>query len=183
MTESHSITLHNEPFRVFLENERIEKRIAELGHDISRDYEGLRPVFIIVLNGAFMFAASLLKAVTIPCETNFIRLSSYSSKQSGGKVFETMGIEGSLQGRDLVIVEDIVDTGLSMAFLLNELRLKAPRSVRVASLLYKPEAIKEKIPLDYIGFEIENRFVVGYGLDYDGLGRNYPDLYVNTQIF
>lgn len=161
-----------------LPNDLIESRIGELGHKISEDYQGLHPVFIIVLNGAFMFAASLMKHVSLTCETDFIRISSYASKESTGKVFELLGLQEDLEGRDLIVLEDIVDTGLSMRFLINELIARRPASVKIASLLYKPTALKEPVYPDYVGFEIEDRFVVGYGLDYDGLGRNYPDLYV-----
>jgi hypoxanthine phosphoribosyltransferase len=173
-----TIVIQGEPFQKYLRNDRIEKRIEELGHKISEDYQGLCPIFVIVLNGAFMFASSLLKHVTVLCKTDFIRISSYTSKQSTGKVLEVLGLSENLEGKDLIVVEDIVDTGLSMHFLLGELAKKNPSSVQVASLFYKPEAIQIEMELRYVGFEIENRFVVGYGLDYDGVGRNYPDLYV-----
>ncbi len=162
-------------------NEQIERRIAELGYKIGEDYRGLHPVFIIVLNGAFMFAASLLKSVRIPCEANFIKLSSYSGMQSTGEVSVMLESEKNLAGRDLIIVEDIVDTGRSMRFLIDSLTIERPRSIRVATLLFKPGAVIGHVHLDYVGFEIENRFVVGYGLDYDGLGRNYPDIYVRSE--
>ena len=173
-----TVQIHGETFRVFLHNEQIEMRIAELGRKISQDYEGLHPIFVIVLNGAFMFAGSLLKSIHIACQTDFIRLSSYEATQSTGKVYQILGLSEAIEGRNIIIVEDIVDTGLSMKYLIGEIKKRNPQSVRVATLFFKPTAIKEAVPLDYVGFEIENQFVVGYGLDYDGLGRNYPDLYV-----
>lgn len=173
-----SVLIHGEHFQLFLSNHLIEKRIAELGCKINEDYQGLHPVFVIVLNGAFMFGASLLKSIDVPCETDFIRISSYVSKQSGGKVSEVLGVAENIEGKDLIIVEDIVDTGLSMNYLLEDLWRRKPASIKVASLFFKPAALKKEVQLDYIGFEIEDKFVVGYGLDYDGLGRNYPDLYV-----
>lgn len=175
------IQLSGETFETLIHNDLLEQRISEMARKITEDYEGICPVLVVVLNGAFIFAASLAKALQIPCEIEFIRLVSYEAKTSTGQVRAVLGLDKCLAGRDVIVVEDIVDTGLSMRFLLDRLGGENPRSVRVASLLFKPSALKEKIAPDYVGFEIENRFVVGYGLDFNGIGRNYPDLYVNIR--
>lgn len=172
------VTIHDKTFTPFISREVIEKRIAELSEQIHTDYAGCSPVFIIVLNGAFLFASELVKNIPLSCEMTFIRLSSYTQTESTGKVREIIGLEENLTGRDVIIIEDIVDTGLTMHQLLGQIADLKPKSVEIATLLHKPEAIKKPVDLRYVGFEIENRFVVGYGLDYDGIGRNLDSIYV-----
>ncbi|TDB69005.1 hypoxanthine phosphoribosyltransferase [Arundinibacter roseus] len=172
------ITIRNKTFVPFLSPAALEARIAQVAHQLNEDYKGKMPLFIVVLKGAFMFSAELFKHVTIPCEITFVRLASYESMESSGRVKQIMGLEESVENRHVVLVEDIVDTGLTMAQLVAQLRQKGAESVEVATLLHKPDALKQPVDLRYIGFEIENRFVVGYGLDYDEQGRNLDSIYV-----
>jgi len=172
------ITIHDKTFTPFISQETIENRIAELATQINTDYEGRKPVFLVVLNGAFLFASELVKNIPLSCEITFVRLSSYSQTESTGKVRQIIGLEEKLTDRDVIIIEDIVDTGLTMHQLLQQIKDLGPSSVEIATLLHKLEAIKKPVDLRYVGFEIPNRFVVGYGLDYDGLGRNLDALYV-----
>ncbi len=177
--ESKTLVCRGEPFRVYLDEATIQDRIAELGAAISRDYEGETPILIGVLNGAFMFIADLMRSITIDCEVDFWKLSSYgAAKVSSGQVYELKKVDADLAGRHVIVVEDIVDTGLSMQFILHRMSDYAPASVRVATLLHKNEATRVDVPLDYVGFRIPNRFVLGYGLDYGQIGRNLPDIYM-----
>ena len=165
-------------FTTFIDRITIEARIGELGRQISTDYADQFPLFVVVLNGAFMFAAELLKSVTIPCEITFVRVSSYDKTKSTGELRQILGLKESIEARHVIIVEDIVDTGLTMSELLFQLSVQKPNSIQVASLLFKPTALKTPLNVRYVGFEIENRFVVGYGLDYDEQGRNLDAIYV-----
>ena len=151
----------------------------ELGAAIRRDYEGKVPILIGVLNGSFMFIADLMRAVKIECEIDFWKLSSYgAAKVSSGQVHELKKIDADLKGRHIIIVEDIVDTGLSMQYILDRMQAHQPASVRVATLLHKHEATQVDVPLDYVGFRIPNLFVIGYGLDYGQVGRNLSEIYI-----
>lgn len=172
------INILDKTFVPFISRETIEKRIAELAAGINADYAESCPVFIIVLNGAFLFASELVKNVSLACEINFIRLSSYSQTTSTGSVREIIGMDASIAGRDVIIIEDIVDTGLTMSQLITKVKSMSPKSVEIATLLHKPQALKTPVDMRYVGFEIENKFVVGYGLDYDGIGRNLDAIYV-----
>ena len=172
------INILDKAFVPFIPAETIEARITEMAALIDRDYTGKCPVFLVVLNGAFMFASELVKRVNLSCEVTFIRFSSYSKTESSGQVKEIIGVEESLEGKDVIIVEDIVDTGLTMSELVRNVQKMSPRTVEIATLLHKPEALKTPVSMRYKGFEIENKFVVGYGLDYDGIGRNLDALYV-----
>ena len=169
--------IKDKEFAVFIDRQTIEKRVIELGQQISRDYEAKNPLFIAVLNGSFMFAADLMKHVSIPAEISFIKLNSYTKTHSTGKIKELVGLDENIFGRNLIIIEDIVDTGLTIHHMLEEFRDLGPKSIEVATLLHKPEATVKKLKLEYVGFEIPKKFVVGYGLDYDGQGRNLNDLY------
>ncbi len=164
-------------FQIFIEAETIQKRIATLGKQIAEDYHGKRPLFIAILNGAFMFASDLLKSVSIDCEISFIKLASYEAMQSSGNVASLIGLKENIANRHIIIIEDIVDTGNTMQHVLPIFEAQRPASVEIASLLLKPEALSKPLALRYVGFEIPNKFVVGYGLDYDGLGRNLPEIY------
>jgi hypoxanthine phosphoribosyltransferase len=169
-----------ERFRLYLDRDTIRGRVAEIGAQVSRDYAGEVPILIGVLNGAFMFIADLMRALTIECEVDFWKLSSYGAKKvSSGQVHELKKVDANLHGRHVVIVEDIVDTGLSMKYIVERIRSEyEPASLRVATLLHKFEATEVDVPLDYVGFRIPNLFVIGYGLDYGQLARNLSDLYI-----
>ncbi len=171
------IKVHDKSFDTYLSEEVIQNRIKEMAAEISRDYASKRPLFIAILNGSFMFAADLFKHLSINAEICFIKLASYKGMKSSGNVVTSIGLEDDLFGKDVVIVEDIVDTGKTLHNFLPKLLHQQPKSLKIASLLHKPEATEYPLQLDYIGFDIPNKFVVGYGLDYDGLGRNLKEIY------
>jgi len=175
----NTIEVGDRKFEISITNERINERIKEIAAQINAEYNDKRPLFIGVLNGSFLFMADLLKETEIPCEVTFMKVSSYKGGlTSSGELKEIFGLPDNLDGRHLVIVEDIVDTGLTLKYILEKVYLQQPASVRVCSLLFKPEAILSPIKeLEYVGFEIPNEFVVGYGLDYDELGRNLKHIY------
>ncbi len=175
------ITVKDKTFVPFLEPAKLEQRIRELAAALNEDYHDKMPLFVVVLKGAFLFAAELFKHVTIPSEITFVRLSSYESMESAGRVKQIIGLEESVQDRHVVIVEDIVDTGLTMAQLTAQLREKGAVSVEIATLLHKPEAMREEVNTRYVGFEIANRFVVGFGLDYQEQGRNLNGVFVLSE--
>lgn len=172
------ITILDKNFTSYISTEIIEERIAELAAQINSDYAGRCPLFIVVLNGAFLFSAQLVKNISLSCEVTFVRLSSYAQTESTGMVRQIIGLEEKINGRDIIIIEDIVDTGITMTQLLEQIHQLEPASIEITTLLHKPEALKKPVNMRYIGFEIENKFVVGYGLDYDGYGRNLNALYV-----
>ena len=178
----HKIKVEDKAFEIFLENDTLNKRIRLLGIQINVDYEGKCPLFIGVLNGSFLFMADLIKEINVPCEVAFMRVASYEGTASSGNVKELIGLPDKIESRDIIIVEDIVDTGLTLMHILKTIKEKSPASIKVASLLLKPGALKHEIEeLEYVGFEIPNEFVVGYGLDYNGLGRNLTDIYRATE--
>lgn len=176
------IQVRDKSFVPFLEQPVLEARIAELARQIDADYADRQPLLVAVLTGAFLFAAELMKRLTVPCEITFIRLSSYEGTQTTGHVREVLGLQEELRNRDVVLVEDIVDTGHTMAQLLGQITERNPASVEIATLLHKPDATRIPLQLKYVGFAIEDRFVVGYGLDYDGLGRNLPAIYQLSEL-
>ena len=165
-------------FVPFIEPKPLQARIKALAQEVNKDYAGKNPLLIGVLNGSFMFVGDLFKSIDIECEITFIRVSSYQSTESTGKVKQILGLKEDIQNRDIIIVEDIVDTGMTMQEILGQLASNNPASIRVMTLLFKPTALKVPLKLDYVGFEIENKFVVGYGLDYDGFGRNLDAIWV-----
>ena len=171
------IRVHDKSFETYLSEDTIQKRIKELAATINKDYAGKRPFFIAILNGSFMFASDLFKQLTIEADICFIKLASYKGLESTGKVVTTIGLDDDLYGKDVVIVEDIVDTGKTLHNFLPRLEHQQPQSLKIATLLHKSEATEYPLKLDYIGFDIPNKFVVGYGLDYDGLGRNFKEIY------
>ena len=173
------ITIEDKTFETFIEYEMIEKRIRLMGIQLNLDYEDKVPVFIGVLNGAFMFLADLMKEIHIGCEITFVKLASYhGGTKSSGTLTEEYPLNIDLKGRDVIIVEDIVDTGETLKFLLDKIKALEPASVKVATLLLKPDALKHKFDeVCFIGFEIPNEFVVGFGLDYKNLGRNLDHIY------
>ncbi|GAB4107589.1 hypoxanthine phosphoribosyltransferase [Echinicola sediminis] len=171
------LKIKDKEFKRYLSEETLHNRVKELGKQIAEDYKGKSPVVLGVLNGAFMFLSDLMKEIEEPLQVSFVKIASYSGTSSTGRVKEVVGLAESLKGRHVLIVEDIVDTGLSMAHLMGMVKAQEPMSVSVASLLVKPEALQETITVAYTGFEIPDKFVVGYGLDYDGFGRNLKEIY------
>ncbi|WGQ07862.1 hypoxanthine phosphoribosyltransferase [Pedobacter gandavensis] len=174
----NSIKVLDKEFDLLIENDNIQKRTRLIGIQMNVDYENRNPLFIGVLNGSFLFMADLVKEITLPCEMTFIRVSSYKDTQSTGEIKEIFGLPENLENRDIIIVEDIVDTGFTLSHILKEVYKQSPASVSVCSLLLKPDALKVQLEeLKYVGFEIPNDFVVGYGLDYNGYGRNLNHIY------
>jgi hypoxanthine phosphoribosyltransferase len=171
------VTVHDKSFEIYLSDEVILKRVKEMAATISKDYEGKRPLFIAILNGSFMFASDLFKHLTTEAEICFIKLASYKGMKSSGNVVTSIGLEDDLFGKEVIIVEDIVDTGKTLHNFLPKLLHQQPKSLKIATLLNKPQATEFPLQLDYVGFSIPNKFVVGYGLDYDGLGRNLKEIY------
>jgi len=174
MTE---VQLKDKKFELFIPEKVIRKEIRRVAKDIARDMKELNPLFICVLNGAFMFASDLIKGIDVSCEVGFIRLRSYEGTQSSGSVKEMQGFVENIANRHVVIVEDIIDTGHTIAYLLNKLQVENPASVKIACMLFKPNALETDTKPDYCALEIPNDFIVGYGLDYDGLGRNLKNIY------
>lgn len=173
-----NVTVHQKEFELLLEEETIAKRIRLLAIQLNVDFENRKPIFIGVLNGSFLFLADLMKEVSLDCEMEFMKIASYHGTNSTGTVKDALGMPNNLKDRDVIIVEDIIDSGLTMKYILSKVHEQQPASVSVCTLLFKPDALKEEIPeLTYVGFEIPNEFVVGYGLDYDGLGRNLNHIY------
>lgn len=172
-----TVKVHDKLFETYLPEEQILKRVKEIAAEISRDYEGRRPLFIAILNGSFMFASDLFKYLTIEAELCFIKLASYKGMKSSGNVVTSIGLDDDLFDREVIIVEDIVDTGKTLHNFLPKLLHQQPKSLKIAALLHKSEATEYPLEVHYTGFDIPNKFVVGYGLDYDGLGRNFKEIY------
>ncbi len=171
------IQIHDLQFVPFIKAAQIAMRVGEMGEAVRAEYTDKCPIFISVLNGAFIFAADLVRASQVECETAFTRLSSYEGTASTGVVKNTLGLDVDLKGRHLVVVEDIVDTGRTLHKFITHLRAQEPASLKVAALLFKPEALQHPLDIDFLGFEIPNKFVVGYGLDYNGRGRQLSSIY------
>lgn len=172
-----TVKVHDKEFSEFISSKKIEKAVAEIAEKINTDLKGKNPLFLVVLNGAFIFASDLLKKVTIPCEISFVKLSSYIGTKTTSVVRELIGLDEVLTGRTVVIIEDIIDTGITMGVTTEKLKKLQADEVFIATLLFKPDAFKMNYDIDYIGIKIPNDFIVGYGLDYDGHGRNLPDIY------
>jgi hypoxanthine phosphoribosyltransferase len=164
-------------FDLFVPSQRIHDRLKALGHEITTNFQGEELILLGVLNGSFIAMADLVREIGLPIRCEFIKISSYEGTKSTGKVRSVLGLSIDLTGKNVLIVEDIVDTGVSMNYLLSELSVQNPKRLSVATLLFKRDAFRFNYKLDYVGFEIPDKFVVGYGLDYEGLGRNLPDLY------
>lgn len=172
------VTLKDKTFVPYITSDKIAESVKQVAQKINADLASENPLFLVVLNGSFMFAADLLKEVTIPCEISFIKLASYHGTSSTGTVTEMIGLTEEVKGRTIVVVEDIVDTGVTIEKLVTLLTKKEVKQIKIASFLLKPDAYKKDTKIDYVGMEIPNDFVVGYGLDYDGLGRNMKDIFV-----
>lgn len=164
-------------FKKFISKSKVQQQVKSLAEKINIDYKDKLPVFLPILNGSFMFAADLVKQMDMPCKVSFVKVSSYAGTASSGQLKTLIGLEESLFNQDIIIIEDIVDTGLTLQRIIEELKSLGTRSVEVVALLRKQMAREKMIDVKYIGFEIENEFVLGYGLDYDGFGRNLEDIY------
>lgn len=176
------IKLHDKTFALSVPAVDIDKVIAEMGAKMNKDLEGKRPLFLCVLNGSFMFASDLMKHIKVDgTEISFVKLTSYAGTESVGTVRELIGLTENLEGRTVVIMEDIVDTGITMHSTKATLSKMNPDKILISTLFFKPESLQRELTLDYVGMEIPNDFIVGRGLDYDGLGRNYPDLYTLSE--
>uniref|UniRef100_UPI0015A92B5A hypoxanthine phosphoribosyltransferase n=1 Tax=Alloprevotella sp. TaxID=1872471 RepID=UPI0015A92B5A len=176
-----NIKVRDREFAVSIPEEKIKARVAEVAAQISHDLEGKRPLFLAVLNGSFVFAADLLRGIETPCEISFVRMASYEGTSSTGAVKQLIGLKEDIKDRTVVIVEDIIDSGLTMVHLLELLKEKQPADIKIAALLVKPGNLKVELDIPYCCFEIPNDFIVGYGLDYDGEGRNLPSIYTVTE--
>lgn len=172
-----TIRVHDKVFVPYLSQEDIETRVRFIAEQLNRDYVGKRPLFIAILNGSFIFASDLFKKLRIEAEICFIKLASYKGSKSTGHIVTAIGLDADIYGREVVIVEDIVDTGKTLTDFLPQLHHQQPASLRVVALLHKEAATVFPVRVDYLGFTIPDKFVVGYGLDYDGLGRNIPEIY------
>lgn len=173
----NSIQVLDKEFVPYLVEKEIQEKITALAVQLNKDYAGKKPIFLSILNGSFLFTADLFKQITIEAEVCFIKLASYKGMTSSGNVITAIGLEANVSGRDIIILEDIIDTGKTLHHYLPQLLSSSPASVKIAVLLNKKEALQFPVQIDYTCFEIPNKFVVGYGLDYDGLGRNSKDIY------
>lgn len=174
------IKLHDKYFKPFIKADVIDKSINKMAALIEKDCEGETPIFIGILNGSFMFVADFVRAYKGNCEVSFVKLASYEGTDSTGKVKELVGINENLEGRTVIILEDIIDTGNTLEEVFNIFRNKKVKQLKIATLFFKPDVFRKGLPIDYIGIPIPNKFIVGYGLDYDGLGRNLADIYQLT---
>lgn len=172
-----TVKIHDKTFELSIPNAKLKTIINRVAKEISSDMEGKQPLFICILNGSFIFAADLLKEIKLPCEVSFVKMASYAGTDTTGDVKELIGFGEEIDGRDVIIIEDIVDSGNTMEKVVQRLNESHVKSLKIATLFYKPEAYKKNIPLTYVGLEIPNDFIVGSGLDYDGLGRNLKDIY------
>lgn len=174
---SKTVQVHELSFETYISAEEISTKVSALGESLARKFKGKNPVFLAILNGSFVFAADLVRACDFDHEISFIKLTSYEGTVSSGKVVTQIGLQEDLENRDVIIVEDIIDTGTTIYHFLSTLKKSNPKSITIVSLLQKPSALKFPLQVDYLGFDIPNKFVVGYGLDYNGLGRNLKDIY------
>ena len=172
-----TIKVKDKTFKTFIPEDEIQRRVKAVAEKINKDLEGRNPLFLAVLNGSFMFAADLMRYITIPCEISFVKLASYQGTTSTGKVKEIIGINENLTGRTVIIVEDIVESGLTMKQMIESLGTRKPESLHICTLLVKPNKLEEDLKIEYAAMEIPNDFIVGYGLDYDQQGRNLRDIY------
>ncbi len=172
-----TVKIHNKLFAPFISFEKIDQAVTKIADRMNNELHDKNPLFIAVLNGSFMFASDLFHKIDFPCEITFVKLASYSGTKSTETVRQLIGIDEDIVGRNIVIIEDIIDSGLTMERVLAQLQMIGAADIKIATLLYKPKAFKGSYPIDYIGLEIGNDFIVGYGLDYDKHGRNFKDIY------
>lgn len=175
-----ALKVHDKYFVPYIPEAELMQRIKDLAAQIDEDYRDKKPLFIAILNGSFMFAADMFKHITIESEICFIKLASYKGTKSTGQVITAIGLDTDIVGRHVIVLEDIIDTGKTMSEFLPQLHNQQPASLKVATLLHKPEATTLPINIDYLGFSVPNKFLLGYGLDYDGLGRNIKEIYQLT---
>lgn len=173
-----SVVIHGHTFKTKISSSEIQKAVAEVAKQINKDLKGKQPLFLAVLNGSFMFAADLMKKVNIECEISFVKVASYEGTSSTGKIKQLIGLNEDIKGRTVVIVEDIVDTGNTIENVWEQLKTLGVADIKIATLLFKPKAYTKTVPIEYVAIVIPNDFIVGYGLDYKGLGRNLEDIYV-----
>ncbi len=172
------VKIHDKNFQLFIPYEKIRAVVEKMAGQMNGDLEGKNPLFICILNGSFMFAAELFKRISLlQSEISFVKLASYHGDQTTGKVKQLIGLNEKIEGRTVIVLEDIVDSGITINNILEQLNKMKPAEVKIATLLLKPDALKMEVKLDYVGLEIPNDFIVGYGLDYDGHGRNLIDIY------
>jgi len=171
------VTIKGKTFKTFIPEAEILKHVKEVADRINHDLADKNPLMLAVLNGAFVFAADLMRMITIPCEISFVKLASYQGTASTGKITEVLGINEDISGRTVVIVEDIVDTGLTMKRMVETLGTRRPESIHICSLLLKPDKLQVDLDIEYVAMKIPNDFILGYGLDYDQQGRNLRDIY------
>jgi hypoxanthine phosphoribosyltransferase len=179
--DSKIIQIKDKKFELSITEFEIQKAVQHVADQIAFDFEGKSPLFIAVLNGAFMFAADLMKHINIPCEISFVKFNSYVGTQSTGIVHQFQGLNQSVEGRDVIVVEDIIDTGATMHHVIKALEKEGAQSITVASFFLKPDALQQEVKVDYVAMKIPNHFIVGYGLDYDGFGRNLKNIYTLIQ--
>jgi hypoxanthine phosphoribosyltransferase len=171
------IQVNDKSFEPYLTAAQIDTEVKRLASEINKDYAGKKPLFIAILNGSFMFASDLFKELSIECEICFIKLASYKGTKSTGQVITSIGLDAILTNRDVIVLEDIVDTGKTLSEFLPQLENQQPDSLKIVALLHKPEATTHPLKIDYLGFEVPNKFLLGYGLDYDGYARNLKEIY------
>ena len=171
------VQVKDKKFALYISEEKIKARVQDVATQIDEDLRKKNPLFLVILNGSFVFAADLLRDINFPCEISFVKMSSYEGTSTTGEVKQVIGLRESIEGRTVVVVEDIIDTGYTMKEMLRILNEKNPESIYVTSLFVKPDNIKVDLKIDYRCFDIDNDFIVGYGLDYDHYGRNLPDIY------
>lgn len=181
MQMEQTILVKDKIFRKFISSDDIQKAISEIATAVNRDAKDENPLFLIILNGAFMFAGDLMKMINFPCNISFVKLASYAGTQSTNKITELIGLTETIKDRSIIIIEDIIDTGKTLEVLLEKLKDQGAGKIRIAALLHKPDAFQSDYPIDYVGMKIPNDFIVGYGLDYDGYARNLPDIYKIVQ--
>lgn len=177
MNNNKAVIVNNKRFIPYLSESQIIEAIEKMAKQINQDFHGKKPLFIAVLNGSFIFAAELFKRITLETEICFIKLASYKGTQSTGHVITSIGLDVNIKDRDVIVLEDIIDTGNTLHAFLPQLTIQQPNSLKIAVLLHKPEAQKKPLNIDYCCFKIPDKFVLGYGLDYDGLARNLPGIY------
>jgi hypoxanthine phosphoribosyltransferase len=177
-----NVAIHDKEFELFITYEKIRSIVEEMAEKMNNDFKDKNPLFLCILNGSFMFAAEVFKRISLlDAEISFIKLASYSGTKTTGEVKQLIGLNEDLSGRTVIVLEDIVDSGITIANTIEQIKAKNPAEVKIATLLLKPEALQVKVQLDYIGIEIPNDFIVGYGLDYNGRGRNLIDIYKVTE--
>lgn len=172
-----TVTLHDKTFELFIAEQAIQEAITALAQQINKDYTGKNPLFLGILNGSFLFAADLFRQINGHAEISFLKMASYEGTSTTGKISELIGLNEDISNRHVIIIEDIVDTGITLEKIISDLQTKKPASIAIATLLFKPAAYQKSIPVNFIGLKVANDFLVGFGLDYDGLGRNLKEIY------